>query len=47
MYMYSVPDLSASDEPDEDGKVTKKQRTVNNKRKPTTRVKKGLLNIGL
>ena len=38
-YVYSVPDLSASDEPDDDGKATKKQKTVSNKRKPTTRVK--------
>jgi len=33
----AVPDLSASDEPDDDGKATKKQKTVSNKRKPTTR----------
>ncbi|XP_068743459.1 ribosome biogenesis protein WDR12 homolog [Montipora capricornis] len=32
-----VPDLSASDELEEDGKVTKKQKRASNNRKPTTR----------
>ena len=38
--LYLVADPSASDEPDDDGKVKKKQKTaVSNKQKPTTRVK--------
>ena len=38
-HILAVPDLSAPDEPEEGGKIVKKQKRAFDDRKPTTRVK--------